>query len=149
MKELVFLLLLLLASTPGVGLGPSRLVFLLRHQRPMRNSAPARRFCRVEGRGLGDILSKMLIPVCWCRDFSGLQSPDRFRSSLANLGGGEVSLRRHVKQLPRLGAGGRAVLEVKGGNPPPLAPPSTPAPRGVTAQGPGSRDLASNVGTSA
>lgn len=27
----------------------------------------------MEGRGLGDILSKMLIPAGWCRDLSGLQ----------------------------------------------------------------------------
>lgn len=28
------------------------------------NPAPTKRFCFVEGRGLGDNLSKMLIPVC-------------------------------------------------------------------------------------
>lgn len=88
----------------------------------------------MEGRGLGDILSKMLIPACWCRDFSGLQSPGRFRSSLANLVGGEVSLQHHVKQLPRLGAAGSAVLEMEGGNPPLLAPQPSCS-WGVTAQG--------------
>lgn len=87
----------------------------------------------MEGRGLGDILSKMLIPACWCRDFSGLQSPGRFRSSLANLVVGEVSLQHHVKQLPRLGAEGSAVLELEGGNPPLLAlPPSCS--QGLTAR---------------
>lgn len=69
------------------------------------------------GKGVGDIPSKMLIPAWCCRDFPGLQSPGRFRSSPANLVGSEVSLQHHVE-------GGSTWRGREGGNPPLVAPPA-------------------------
>lgn len=85
-----------------------RLLALLLRLWLMQNPVPASRFCLCggKGRGLGDILSEMLIPACWCRDSSGPQSTCRFRSSPANLVGGEVCLQPHVKQLPKAGTPG-------------------------------------------